>query len=365
MQDQDRTGAPPRSLRTKGRGATYNPHNRFAPLRHEAFDDGWWQDPEALEPRSVPTVTIVDDSKTIVSTNQSPDLPFDQSINPYRGCEHGCIYCYARPTHAYWDMSPGLDFETRIVVKPDAARLLEQTFDKPGYQCKVINIGANTDPYQPLERNLQTTRQILEVMQRYRHPFTIITKSALVVRDVDLLAEMAADNLCLVALSVTTLDDDLKRRLEPRTSSGRRRIRAIETLAARGIPVAAMVAPVIPAINDSELETILQQAREAGATRAGYILLRLPFEVKGLFEAWLETHFPDRREHVMSIVRQSRGGAAYQAEFGVRMRGEGVFATLLERRFQVAARRLGFPEMGTRPRALDSTRFRRKQQELF
>ncbi len=348
----------------KGRGATYNPHNRFAPERHEQFDDGWWQDPDDEE-QAPETVTLVDRGKTIVSTNQSPDLPFDQSINPYRGCEHGCIYCYARPTHAYWDMSPGLDFETRIIVKPNARQLLEQTFDKPSYRCKVINIGANTDPYQPLERTHETTRQILQVMQRYRHPFTIITKSALVVRDVDLLAEMAADNLCSVALSVTTLDDELKRRLEPRTASGGRRLRAIEALARRGVPVTVMVAPVIPAINDSELETILEGARAAGATRAGYILLRLPHEVKPLFEAWLETHYPDRREHVMSIIRQSRRGAAYQAEFGVRMRGEGVFAQLLERRFEVAARRFGFPERGTRAAPLDVSQFRRKQSELF
>lgn len=350
----------------KGRGATFNPHNRFATTRSESIDDGWWRDPDDDDRASRPkTTTIVDDSKTIVSTNQSPDIPFNQSINPYRGCEHGCIYCYARPTHAYWDLSPGLDFETRIIIKPHAAARLAEKFDKPSYQCSLISIGANTDPYQPLERTLETTRSILEVMQRYRHPFSIITKSALIIRDVDLLAEMAAANLCSVAVSVTTLDDDLKRRLEPRTSSGSRRLRAIETLAHAGVPVTVMVAPVIPAINDAELETILTRARDAGATRAGYILLRLPLEVQPLFEAWLEAHFPDRHDHVMSIVRQSRRGAAYQAEFGVRMRGEGVFATLLQQRFDVTARRLGFPPTDRQPAALDVTAFRRKQGELF
>lgn len=350
----------------KGRGATFNPHNRFETRTHEFVDDGWWRDAED-DPDSRPraTKTIVDDSRTIVSTNQSPDIPFNQSINPYRGCEHGCIYCYARPTHAYWDMSPGLDFESNIIIKPNAAKLLAERFDQPSYQCSLINIGANTDPYQPLERSLETTRSILEVMQRYRHPFSIITKSALIIRDVELLAEMAQDNLCSVAVSVTTLNDDLKRRMEPRTSSGSRRLKAVAALARAGVPVTVMVAPVIPAINDAELEAILTAARGAGAVRAGYILLRLPLEVQPLFEAWLEAHYPDRHAHVMSIVRQSRGGAAYQAEFGVRMRGEGVFARLLEKRFEVAVRRLGFPPADRHLPPLDTGAFRRRQGELF
>lgn len=344
-----------------GRGTQLNVPNRFATSHIEPVDDGWWQDEN---PSKIQTVTIVDDGRSIISRNSSPDIPFDYSINPYRGCEHGCIYCYARPTHAYWDMSPGLDFETRIVVKPRAAQLLQEAFEKPGYQCRVISIGANTDPYQPLERTYKTTRQLLEVLSRYRHPFTLITKSALILRDLDILGEMAGANLCSVAVSVTSLDDNLKRRLEPRTASGSRRLSVIEALSAAGVPTTVMVAPVIPALNDSELESILKGARDAGARHAGYILLRLPLEVKPLFEAWLGDHYPDRAAHVMSIVRQSRGGAAYQAEFGLRMRGDGVFATLLQKRFDLAVRRLGMNQSKAAP-GLDTGQFCRRQRELF
>ena len=367
MQDltffQDTQDGQMRSLRAdaprKGRGAVSNRESRFDRYQHQAVDDGWWQD----EPVSgVATQTLVDDSRTIISTNNSPDIPFNQSINPYKGCEHGCIYCYARPSHAYWDLSPGLDFETRILIKPNAAELLRKTFAKSSYRCQVVTVGANTDPYQPLERELRTTRQILEVLQEHQHPFSIITKSALILRDIDILADMAADNLCSVAVSITTLDDNLKRVMEPRTGSGGARLRSVERMAGTGIPVTVMAAPMIPMINDHELEAILDAANSAGASAIGYIFLRLPLEVRQLFVEWLETHFPLRSKHVMSIIRQSRDGLDYQPRFGERMRGTGVFADLLNSRFKIACKRLGYPP--DRRFELDISRFRAPHPQL-
>ena len=341
----------------KGRGALSNPHNRYDPRRTEAVDDGWNTDhasPDAsdappdgvaqdrqAEPAQIPTIILKESSRTIISSNKSPDLPFDYSINPYRGCEHGCIYCYARPSHAYWDLSPGLDFETKIITKPDAARLLRDALNQPGHVVKPICIGANTDPYQPLEAGLKTTRSIIEVLAEFRHPFSIITKSRLVLRDLDLLAPLAESNLCSVAVSVTTLDNDLKRKLEPRAASGRVRLEAIRKLTDAGVRVTLLAAPMIPCINDNELESILKAGKEAGAASAGYILLRLPLEVSAMFQDWLAAHYPDRAAKVMSVIRQSRGGKDYRSVFGERMRGTGEFAALLNRRFEVAARRLG------------------------
>ena len=325
----------------KGRGALSNPDNRFADKTVRAFHDGW----DRVEaPKSIATEVIVEQVKTIITTNRSPDIPFDYSINPYRGCEHGCIYCYARPTHAYWDMSPGLDFETRIVTKPGAAELLRKTLSKKNYVVKPICIGANTDPYQPLESTLKITRSLLEVLQEFRHPFSMITKSQMVVRDLDILAEMAAANLCSMAVTVTTLDNSLKRKLEPRAASGDARIEAIRKLSAAGVNVTMLVAPVIPFVNDHEMEKILEAGKHAGAVAARYIFLRLPREVSPMFREWLAEHFPGRAARVMSIVQQSRGGKDYQSGFGKRMTGEGVFAKTLSGRFSVAAKRLGFDD---------------------
>lgn len=342
-----------------GRGALSNPDNRFTGRSHENFDDGWWQEEQ---PKSIATEVIQEKVKTIISTNSSPDLNFEQSVNPYRGCEHGCIYCYARPSHAWWDMSPGLDFETRIVVKPEAAALLHRTLSNPRYECKTISIGANTDPYQPLEAGLKTTRSILEVLQEFRHPFSLITKSGLVVRDLDILADMAARNLCSVAVSVTTLDNELKRKLEPRTASPAARLRAIKSLSEAGIHVTAMVAPVIPMINDGEIEDILAAAREAGASAAHYIFLRLPLEIGPMFREWLAEHYPDRAGHVMSLVRQSRGGKDYRPGFHRRMTADGVFADLIRKRFDVACRKQGLAR--EHRFTLDTSQFRRAGGQL-
>ncbi len=323
---------------TKGRGATLNPTARFAHQATEPVDDGWATDDV---PAAVETWLSPEAARTIVTRNASPDIPFDRSINPYRGCEHGCVYCFARPSHSYVDLSPGIDFETRIFYKENAAGLLEKTLSKRGYECAPIALGTNTDPYQGAERTLGITRDLLEVMQRYRHPVTIVTKGALVTRDIDILSEMAADNLASVMLSVTTLDNDLKRKLEPRTPSGAVRLKAVEALARAGIPVGVMAAPIIPAINDHELESILRAAKAAGAQRAAYILVRLPHEVKTLFRDWLAQHYPQRAGHVMSLIRQSRGGRDNDPRFGQRMRGEGVFASMISRRFTRTCRELG------------------------
>ncbi|MEJ2132420.1 MAG: PA0069 family radical SAM protein [Gammaproteobacteria bacterium] len=322
----------------KGRGAISNPEGRFATWKSEAVDDGWAHEEDD---RKIPTELLVDSAKTIIARNTSPDVPFDRSINPYKGCEHGCVYCYARPTHAYLDLSPGIDFETRIFYKPDAARLLEEELRHPGYECAPIAMGTNTDPYQPAEQKLQLTREILEVLLRFSHPVTIATKGAGLERDLDLLAELARRNLTTVMISVTTLDNELKRVLEPRTASPAKRLALIEKLRAANVPVGVLVAPVIPSINDSEIERILETVAAAGAMSARYILLRLPFEVAGLFREWLAAHYPMRAEHVMSLVQQSRGGRDYDARWGARMRGSGIFATTIAKRFRLAARRFG------------------------
>lgn len=341
----------PRST-LKGRGAVSNLAGRFVDQVSSRESDGWEM---ALEPvERIETVAIEEKAKSIIATNNSPDIPFTQSINAYRGCEHGCVYCYARPAHAYMDLSPGLDFETRLFYKPNAAELLEKALRKKGYRCSPIAMGTNTDPYQPLEKDKRITHQILETLQRYRHPVTIVTKSQLILRDLPVLAEMAQDNLVHVGISVTTLDNGLKRKLEPRTAGPAARLRTIEALAAAGIPTAVMAAPIIPALNDAELEKILHSAHGAGAIHAAYILLRLPFEVAPLFRQWLQEHYPERAEHVMSIVQQSRGGKDNQSEFGQRQRGTGVFAQLLQQRFRVTCRKLGLNE---RKLDLDCTRF--------
>lgn len=335
----------------KGRGAVSNPDVRYHAAQRTAIDDGWYQD----EPLPFLKTTLHrDDSKTILTTNRSPDVPFDVSINPYRGCEHGCIYCFARPTHAYLDFSPGLDFETQLVIKPEAPALLRKALAKKNYQCKPIAMGTNTDPYQPIEREQRITRQILEVLQETHHPVSIVTKSALVERDIDILSEMAARNLVQVLISICTLDKQIARTLEPRAASPQRRLQTIETLHQAGIPTGTLVAPMIPVLNDPEIETIIEQAAQAGATNAGYVLLRLPLEVAPLFEEWLQTHYPLKYSHVMTRIRDTRGGGVYQNQFGKRMRGEGPFAAMIHRRFQGACQRFG---MGKRTISLDTHHF--------
>jgi len=323
----------------KGRGATSNLAGRFEKNAVEKISDGWYEEESSTH---LEETVSPDSARTVITTNDSPDVGFDLSINPYRGCSHACIYCFARPSHSYLGLSPGLDFETKLFYKADAARLLEEELAKPRYICKPIALGINTDGYQPLEKRLGVTRSILEVLVRYRHPVTIVTKSALVLRDIALLADLATDDLISVALSVTSLSDDLKRVLEPRTASPAARLRVIQELARAGIPVGVMVAPVIPAITDHEMEAILQAAHSAGASFAGYTLLRLPHEVKLLFRDWLAAHYPDRAMHVMSLINQVRGGKDYDSRFGIRMRGTGPYAELLQKRFEIASRKLGF-----------------------
>lgn len=329
----------------KGRGALSNPHVRFELASVEKADDGWYQEEV---PASLEEVVLPDRAKSVITTNNSPDIGFDQSINPYRGCSHGCVYCFARPTHAYLGLSPGLDFETKLFYKDKAVELLRAELSKPRYECKCIALGINTDGWQPLERRLEVTRRVLEVLAECRHPVSIVTKSALIVRDLDLLQDLARDQLVSVMVSITSLDSEIKRTLEPRTASPQARLRVIEQLSAAGVPVGVMVAPVIPALTDHEMEQILEASRAAGATRAAYTLLRLPHEVKDLFREWLAEHYPDRAKHVMSLINQSRGGKDYQAEFGTRMVGTGVFAQLLRTRFEVAKRKYGFDNPGNR-----------------
>lgn len=338
----------------KGRGAPSNLEGRFERWRREPAADGWPS--EAAEPRRLETVIAPEKAKSIITRNDSPDVPFDQSINPYRGCEHGCPYCYARPAHAYVGLSPGLDFETRIFFKEGAASLLAKELAAPGYRCSPIALGANTDPYQPAERELQVTRSIIEVLAGCAHPFTIVTKNALVERDLDLIAPMAAKEMARVYLSITSLDNALSRKLEPRASAPYRRLEAIRRLAAAGVPVGVLVAPVIPFVNDRFMEAILERAAEAGATSANFILLRLPHEVARLVKEWLATHYPLKADHVMSLVRQMRGGKDYEASFATRQRGTGEFAALLRKRFELACQRLGLDRGERRP--LDTTRFR-------
>ena len=327
----------------KGRGTALAPPNRFARQHAEAVDDGWPQELDEFQgaPGAPRTQVHPDKAKRVLTTNNSPDIFFEQSLNPYQGCEHGCIYCYARPSHAYQGLSAGLDFETQIFAKHDAAALLETELAKPGYQCKPIMLGANTDPWQPIERQLRITRAVLEVLVRARHPVHVITKGAGVLRDIDLLADLAKDSLASAFVSLPTLDDGLKRVLEPRAASPAARLRIIEVLSSVGVPVGVMVAPVIPVLTDKELESILEAARAAGAERAAYIMLRLPFEVKELFRDWLAQHFPLTAAHVMAQVRDLRGGRDNDPEFGSRMSGQGPVAELTQKRFAIACRRLG------------------------
>src|SRR5688572_12090149 len=322
-----------------GRGAVSNPAGRFEPTRSEVVDDGWGTIDEELPP--LETTVQPEPARSIISRNKSPDIPFDQSINPYRGCEHGCIYCYARATHSYLDLSPGRDFETEIFYKPNAVELLRAELATPGYEVSAIAFGTNTDPYQPIERQLNVTRALLELLLELKHPITIVTKGALILRDLDLLRAFAEQELIAVHVSVTTLDDELKRRMEPRTAGPKQRLAMIRQLAAAGIPTGVMAAPVIPALNDHELERILEAAAENGAGNAGYVLLRLPHEVAPLFVEWLHEHYPDRAEHVLSLVKQLRGGELYDSRWGTRQRGLGPFAALLQARFGKAVRRLG------------------------
>jgi DNA repair photolyase len=325
--------------RRRGRGTASNASGRFEPLARVAFDDGW-QGLDDLPPFK--TTVTVDATRKIIARNDSPDISFDRSINPYRGCEHGCVYCFARPTHAYLGLSPGLDFESKLLIKPNAAELLERELSAPGYEPKVIAIGTNTDPYQPIERRYKIMRGVLEVLERAGHPVGIVTKSALVLRDLDILVRMAKRNLVKVAISVTTLDPKLARVMEPRASTPMRRLDALQQLVKAGVPASAMVAPVIPAINDTEIERILEAVAAAGVRHAGYVLLRLPLELRDLFREWLMENFPDRCRHVFTLIRETRGGKDYDATFGKRMTGTGPVVWMIGRRFEVACERLGF-----------------------
>ncbi|MFB9950413.1 PA0069 family radical SAM protein [Rhizobium puerariae] len=329
--------------RRRGRGAGLNPSGRFEEKRREALDDGW-QTIEELEPFR--TEVQVEKPRAAITRNESPDLSFDRSINPYRGCEHGCIYCFARPTHSYMGLSPGLDFESKLFVKPDVPKLLERELSRPDYKVRAIAIGTNTDPYQPIEREWRIMRQILEVLNKANHPVAIVTKSALITRDADILSEMASKGLAKVGISITTLDRKLARAMEPRASTPPKRLDAIKALTDAGIPASVMVAPVIPALNDHEIERILEAANAAGATKASYVLLRLPLEVSPLFRDWLLQNYPNRYRHVMSLIRSMRGGKDYDAEWGKRMKGAGPYAWQIGRRFEMATKRLGMVRRG-------------------
>lgn len=323
----------------RGRGAQTNASGRYESLTRETFDDGWTE--ADREPAQLRTVVRAEKARVILTTNDSPDISFNQSINPYRGCEHGCIYCYARPAHAYMGLSPGQDFESRLFFKPEAAALLERELSRPGYRVQNIQIGGNTDPYQPIERKLRVTRGVLEVLQRFNHPFSIITKSNLIARDLDILGPMGRVGLARAAVSVTTLDRGLARSMEPRAATPERRLDAIRRLTEAGTPTICMFAPVIPGLNDHELEAVLERAKAAGAAAAGYVVLRLPLEIKDLFREWLEAEHPDRARRVVSLVRQMRGGRDYDAEWRKRQTGEGPIAQMIARRFQLACDRLG------------------------
>ena len=342
-----------RPSRIKGRGAASNREGRFEALAKTIEDDGWYREEEAT-PRP-PTHVSIETARSIISRNTSPDIPFNQSINPYRGCEHGCNYCYARPSHAYLNLSPGLDFETRLFAKTNAAELLRIELAKTGYVCEPITLGANTDCYQPIEREYRITREIIEVLQACDHPLTIITKNALVERDLDLLAPMAAKNLVQVFVSINALDNRLASTLEPRATAPHRRMQVIGNLNAAGVPCGVLVAPIIPAVTDMHLEQVIEQAAALGARIAGYAVLRLPHELKELFREWLDLHVPDRAEHVMSLIRQMRGGRDNDARFGSRMRGEGVYADLIAQRFRLACRKFGLGR--SRELTLDASRF--------
>ncbi len=338
--------------RRRGRASGINPSGRYEALARHVFDDGWssLDDLPAFK-----TEVQVEKPRAIITRNDSPDISFDRSINPYRGCEHGCVYCFARPTHAYMGLSAGLDFETKLFAKPDAARLLEKELSKEGYQPRTIAIGTNTDPYQPIEKKWRIMREILEMLEAFNHPVGIVTKSALVMRDADILARMAEKGLAKVALSVTTLDAKLSRTMEPRAATPSRRLETLRTLSEAGIPVSAMVAPIVPGLTDHEIERILESVAHAGAKEAGYIVLRLPLEVSPVFKEWLLRHYPDRYRHVMALIRSMRDGKDYDAEWGKRMKGTGPYAWQIGRRFEMAARRLG---LNTEKRALRTDLFK-------
>jgi DNA repair photolyase len=325
--------------RLRGRGALSNASSRYDRETRVLVDDGWQSEEEELPP--LKTEVMKDSSRTIITRNNSPDISFSQSINPYKGCEHGCIYCFARPTHAYLGLSPGADFESKLFAKPNAAELLARELSAPGYVPKIIAMGTNTDPYQPTEKRMRITRSILEVLRDFNHPVGIVTKSALILRDLDILAPMAAEGLAKVALSVTTLDRHLARTMEPRASTPGKKLDAIRKLNEAGVPAGVMFAPVIPALNDEELENVLTAAKDAGAVSAGYVLLRLPLEIKDLFREWLEASYPDRAKHVMSLIRQMRGGKDYDSTWHTRMKGTGPYAELISRRFHMAVKRIG------------------------
>ncbi|WP_214474695.1 PA0069 family radical SAM protein [Mesorhizobium sp. dw_380] len=334
----EQSGMRVRPDRNRGRSAGINPSGRFEPVSRHVFDDGW-SSLEELPPFK--TEVQVEKPRTIITRNESPDISFDRSINPYRGCEHGCVYCFARPTHSFMGLSPGLDFESKLFAKPDAARLLDKELSKDGYQPRTIAIGTNTDPYQPIEKQYRIMREILEVLEARGHPVGIVTKSALVTRDVDILSRMAERGLAKVALSVTTLDRMLARTMEPRASTPTKRLEAIRQLSDAGIPTSVMVAPIIPGLTDQEMERILDSARAAGAREAGYVVLRLPLEVSPIFKDWLLRHYPDRYRHVMSLIRSMRDGKDYDSEWGKRMKGAGPYAWQIGRRFEITAKRLG------------------------
>ncbi|MER8961882.1 PA0069 family radical SAM protein [Mesorhizobium sp. M0959] len=334
----EQSGMRVRPDRNRGRSAGINPSGRFEPVSRHVFDDGW-NSLEELPPFK--TEVQVEKPRTIITRNESPDISFDRSINPYRGCEHGCVYCFARPTHSFMGLSPGLDFESKLFAKPDAARLLDKELSRDNYQPRTIAIGTNTDPYQPIEKQYRIMREILEVLEARGHPVGIVTKSALVTRDIDILSRMAERGLAKVALSVTTLDRMLARTMEPRASTPTKRLDAIRQLSDAGIPASVMVAPIIPGLTDPEMERILDSAQAAGAREAGYVLLRLPLEVAPIFKDWLLRHYPDRYRHVMSLIRSMRDGKDYDSEWGKRMKGSGPYAWQIGRRFEIAAKRLG------------------------
>ena len=345
-----------RKTARKGRGALTNAVGRFEGYDHVAIDDGWGSADEPVLPLG--TTLTEDTTRTIIARNRSPDVPFDRSINPYRGCEHGCVYCFARPTHAYLGLSPGLDFESRLFYKPRAAELLAKELSAPSYRCQPMAMGTNTDPYQPVEREQRVTRQVLEVLRDFNHPVSIVTKGALVQRDIDILGPMAVKRQAKVAVSITTLDRSLARRMEPRAATPERRLETIRVLADAGIPVGVMAAPMIPGLNDHEMEAILEASKAAGATSAGYVVLRLPLEIKDLFAEWLEAQVPLRAKHVLTLIRDIRDGRLNSAQFGDRMRGGGAYADLLSQRFRLALKRIGLNQ-GRELQELDCSQFRR------
>jgi DNA repair photolyase len=347
-----------------GRGSITNPANRYHSDHNQAIDDGWDLDDEPAP--ALKTTVTTDNSKTIINRVKSPDLPFDRTINPYRGCEHGCIYCYARPSHAYLDLSPGLDFESRLIAKPHAADLLRKELNKPRYQCQPIALGTNTDPYQPIDKEWQITRQILEVLREYKHPVSIVTKASLIERDLDILTDMAKQNLVLVFISISSLDRSLTRAMEPRAAAPQRRLKTIQTLTEAGIPVGVLVAPIIPFLNDAEMETVLTSCQQAGAISADYVMLRLPQEVEILFQEWLQIHYPQKANRILQRIRDLRSGKLNDSTFGQRMRGQGQYADLIAQRFRLACKRL---RLNKSSHQLDSTQFKPphmpEQMELF